>query len=218
MTVSLAQSERQQLCELMLTKGPDAPTLAAGWTAFHLAAHLHLRENDPIGAAGIVIPPLEPVTERRMARLMDEVDFDELVGRVARGPGRFNPMRLPGVDDRVNSMEFFVHHEDLRRGGAFPVRPRVLGAEVDDRLWDEAIRMATARLRRLRAGVLLQRVRDGRPTEEQAVVATGRDPVTVLGEPGELVLWLFGREGAAEVSISGPAKSLARLRAKSLAV
>lgn len=218
MTVSIAQSERQQLCELMLTKGPDAPTLCAGWTAFHLAAHVYLRENDPIAAAGLVIPPLKPMTERRMARLMSQTDFDELVASVAQGPGRFNPMRLPAVDEKANSLEFFVHHEDLRRGGSFPVSPRVLGDETNDRLWDAAIAMATGRLRRLRVGVLLQRVRDGRPTDEQAVVATGRDPVTVLGEPGELVLWVFGREGAAEVTISGPAKSLARLRAKSLAV
>ena len=217
MSISLARSERQELCELMSTLGPDAPTLCAGWTAFHLAAHLHLRESDPVAAAGIAVPALKPTAERRMAKLMAETDFDQLVAMVAQGPGRLNPMRVPAVDERANALEFFVHHEDLRRGGSFDVRPRVLGAETDDLLWDAAIKLATRRLRGVRVGVLLQRVRDGRPTDELAVVATGRAPVTVSGEPSELVLWLFGRERAAEVRFSGPVSGLAKLRARSLA-
>ena len=56
------------------------------------------------------------------------------------------------------------------------------------------------------------------PGDELAVVATGRAPVTVSGEPSELVLWLFGRERAAEVRFSGPVSGLAKLRARSLAV
>ncbi len=218
MTVTLAQSERRELCDLMTTLGPDAPTLCAGWTAHHLAAHLRLRETDPIAAAGILISPLAHITERRMAQLMAEVDFDDLVALVARGPGGVNPMRLPAVDERANTLEFFVHHEDLRRGGGLPVPPRPMGTAADDQLWDAAIALATARLRRLRTGVVLQRVVAGRPSDEQAVVATGRQPVTVVAEPGELVLWLYGREGAAQVQMIGPAASLARLRAQSFSV
>lgn len=216
MSETLARTERRELAELLSTLGPDAPTLCEGWTAHHLAAHLHLRETDPIAAAGILIGPLEPVTERRMAKLMADKDFDELVALVAKGPGKANPMTL--LDAKVNALEFFVHHEDLRRGGGIGVRPRVLGPQVDDFLWDAAIALAIRRLRRLRLGVILQRIRDGRASSEEAVVATGRTPVTVLGEPGELVLWLYGRETAAEVQLLGPTDALAKLRAKSLAI
>lgn len=218
MSESVARSQRRELCELMTTLGPDAPTLCAGWTAHHLAAHLRLRETDPIAAAGILLPPLAATAERRLAKLMTELDFDELVGLVAAGPGRFSPLSLPAVDKAVNSLEFFVHHEDLRRGGEYPVPPRVLDPDTDDYLWQAAIGVAKRRLRGLRVGVLLQRMRAGLSTDEQSVVAIGDTPVTVLGEPGELVLWLFGREAAAQVQLSGPAPALARIRNKSLAI
>ena len=214
----MARSERQLLCDLMSTLGPDAPTLCPGWTAFHLAAHLHLRESDPVMAVGSILPTLRPAAEGQLARLMSQTDFDQLVAMVAHGPGPFNPLRIPALDERVNALEFFVHHEDLRRGGSFDVRPRVLDAETDNLLWDAAVRLATRRLRGLRVGVLLQRVRDGLATDELAVVTTGRAPVTACGEPGELVLWLFGRERAAEVRFSGPLPGLAKLRSRSLTV
>lgn len=218
MSKSLARAERRELCELLTVLGPDAPTLCAGWTARHLAAHLYLRETDPLAASGIFLGPLKATNQRRMARLMSETDFDQLVALLARGPRGLNPIRIPAVDNKVNALEFFVHHEDLRRGGPFLVRPRVLWLQTDELLWEAAIALAIRRLRGLRIGVVLQRVRDGRPTDEEAVVATGPTPVRVVGEPGELVLWLFGRLAAAEVRFSGPAQGLAKLGKKRLSV
>jgi uncharacterized protein (TIGR03083 family) len=40
---TLAQEERNELCDLMLETGPDAPTLCEGWTTRDLAAHLVIR-------------------------------------------------------------------------------------------------------------------------------------------------------------------------------
>ncbi len=40
----------------------------------------------------------------------------ELIERVRNGPGLLSPTRLDAVDRAVNSVEFFVHHEDVRRG------------------------------------------------------------------------------------------------------
>ncbi len=218
MDETLARSERRALCDLLTVVGPDAPTLCTGWTAHHLAAHLHLRESDPIAAAGIIIKALAATTARRMERVIAELDFDDLVALVARGPAGFNPLRLGFVDAKVNALEFFVHHEDVRRAGPYVVRPRVLSPQTEEQLWNAAIALAQRRLNRMRVGVILQRVKDGRPTEDRAAVATGRSPVTVLGEPGELILWLFGREASSEVQLTGSAEALARLRSASLAI
>lgn len=217
MAESLARSERRELCELMTTVGPDAPTLCEGWTAHHLAAHLRMRESDPLGAIGMFLPFLG-TTEKHMDKLMTQMSFDELVGLVAKGPTGLSPFRISVVDTKANTAEFFVHHEDLRRGGPYPVGPRVLPPQTDETLWDAAIGAARLRLRKAKMGIILQRVRDGKATDEQAVVATGRTPVTVTGEPGELLLWLFGREAAAQVQLSGTAEALARIRSISLSV
>src|SRR5918999_422676 len=48
--VTFARSERADLCDLLDKVGPDAPTLCRGWNAHDLAAHLWIRENDPLGA------------------------------------------------------------------------------------------------------------------------------------------------------------------------
>lgn len=214
----IARTERRELCDLMASVGPDAPTLCEGWTVYHLATHLHLRESDPVVGLGIALPPLKGVVERRMERFMVEHEFDNVVEMVRRGPGRIHPMGWPGVDELVNSLEFFVHHEDVRRGGFRVVGPRVLPPATDDFLWERAVKMATVRLRRSRDGVLLQRVRDGRPTDEQVVVSTGRTPVTVRGEGSELVLWLFGRGRAAELEFIGDAEPAARVQGLKLSV
>ena len=73
----MARSERRELCELMTTLGPDAPTLCEGWTAHHLAAHLHIRESDPLATVGVVMPFLK-ITDKRMHKLMTEMSFDDL--------------------------------------------------------------------------------------------------------------------------------------------
>jgi uncharacterized protein (TIGR03083 family) len=80
---SLAQSERQRLCDTALLVGPDAPTLSGAWTVRDLLAHLVVRESDPVGAPGIVVTPMAFLTERRMRRLA-RTDFADLVEKVRR--------------------------------------------------------------------------------------------------------------------------------------
>src|SRR5437667_638875 len=48
--------ERQQLCDLFVELGPDAPTLLEPWSTRDLAAHLVLREHDHLAAPGLVLP------------------------------------------------------------------------------------------------------------------------------------------------------------------
>ena len=65
--VRLWRSERDALCDLLIEKGPDAPTLCGDWTTRDLAAHLHIRENRPDAAVGIVIGPLARWTAKVQA-------------------------------------------------------------------------------------------------------------------------------------------------------
>src|SRR6266545_2532933 len=64
---SLLRKERQALCDTLSSLGPDAPTLCEGWTTADLAAHLQVREREPLAAAGIVLPgPFVALNHRRM--------------------------------------------------------------------------------------------------------------------------------------------------------
>ncbi|MGH8989581.1 MAG: TIGR03085 family metal-binding protein, partial [Acidimicrobiales bacterium] len=105
-----AQSERRELCELLDEVGPDAPTLCEGWNAQDLAAHLVLRERRPDAAVGILVRRLRPYTDRVQRELRDR-PWPSLVDKVRSGP----PALLRPVDELVNVVELFVHHEDLRR-------------------------------------------------------------------------------------------------------
>ena len=62
-----------------------------------------------------MVPPLSGLTDREMARVARQ-DFAVLVERL-RGPG-LTPLALPPVDKLFNTVEYFVHHEDLRRAQA----------------------------------------------------------------------------------------------------
>lgn len=59
--------EREQLSDLLVGLGPDAPTLLRPWTTRDLAAHLVLREHDYLAAPGLVLPgcmgPLRRTTQ-----------------------------------------------------------------------------------------------------------------------------------------------------------
>lgn len=82
--VKFTRTERVELCDLLDRVGPDAPTLCAGWSAQDLAAHLWVREADPLGAPGIVAKPLAGLTERRMAESKSRWPYAELVDRIRR--------------------------------------------------------------------------------------------------------------------------------------
>ncbi|EPH03745.1 TIGR03085 family protein [Propionibacterium sp. oral taxon 192 str. F0372] len=217
MTYRLARTERHQLAELLSAVGPDAPTLCAGWDAHDLAVHLRLRETNPLAAAGMLIKPLSGYLASRSRRLRAEVDFDELVGMIADGPRLPNPLGLPRIDERLNAMEYFVHHEDLRRA-VVGWTPRVLASAADEQLWSHACSMARLRLGRLRIGVLLERVVDGLPTGERVVVATGPRPATITATGAELLLWLYGRHEVARIEFSGDDSSVGKLKNAQLSV
>lgn len=203
-----AQAERAALCDLLDEVGPDAPTLCAGWRTADLAAHLVLREGRMLAAAGIGLRPLAGWTAAVQERIKREHTWPELVARLRHGPPKRSPYGLiPGLDALVNTVEFFVHHEDVRRArpGWEPRGPLGGLAEV---LWRRLPTLARLTLRRAPVGVIFRR-----PDGARIGIKKAEPAVIVTGEPGELTLVAFGRQEHARVEYAGEADAVARLRA-----
>ncbi|MET3426105.1 uncharacterized protein (TIGR03085 family) [Actinoplanes tereljensis] len=201
---AFAKSERHQLADLLLRLGPDEPTLCAGWTTRDLAAHLVVRERRPDSAIGMLVPPLRARGENiRLAKAAEP--FERIVEQV-RNPPWWSPVSNPLTDELANGGEFFVHHEDVRRG-TDGWEPRVLGAEQAAVLWRNARFAGRMALRRAK---IPARVVESSGLGEFTV---GDNPqVTLRGSAGELALFLFGRQRAARVQIDGPAERIRQAR------
>jgi uncharacterized protein (TIGR03085 family) len=207
-TEPLVRRERHALCDTALALGPDAPTLCGGWTARDLVAHLLVRENSMTGAAGIAFAPMAGLTERAMARAA-RAPFPEMVAKLYE-PG-LTPYRLPGVERLTNTLEYVVHHEDLRR--AQPGwEPRELSAADEDELWRRLKGSARLLTRKVRVPIAVRRTGWPDLPPEEATIRDGADPVVLTGRPAELVLFFFGRTELHEVTFDGPAATTTRLR------
>ncbi len=187
---SLSQRERWALCDLLTELGPDSPTLCAGWRSADLAAHLLTRDRRPDTAVGMVtnLAPFKAWTTRVRDGARDTETWDTLVSRVRSGP----PPLLRPLDRAINTIEYFVHHEDLRRGRP-GWQPRQLPAADEAELWRRAA--AVAKLSFHPAAGRLEA-----PGMEPLVPSKKGGP-TVKGPPGEVVMWLLGRKEAARVEI-----------------
>jgi uncharacterized protein (TIGR03085 family) len=210
--VSYARDERAALCALLGETGPEAPTLCDGWRTRHLAAHLVLRERRPDAAAGILGGPLAGHT-RRVTETLATRPFAELVTQIRTGPPAMSFFRIHGVDERANLVEYFVHHEDVRRA-ADGWEPRGVKDGLADALW-QRLRMGRILFRRAPVGVELVRDDLGAgPGQPVRMTAKAKTPVvTVTGHPAELVMWALGRTTAAQVRLDGSADAVSRLGA-----
>ncbi|MCP9946201.1 TIGR03085 family metal-binding protein [Streptomyces somaliensis] len=199
-----AVRERLLLADLLEGAGPDAPTLCEGWATRDLAAHLVVRERRPDAAAGVLLGPLRGRLERVQAEFAAK-PYEELVRLVRTGPPRMSPFSLKQVDEGANTVEFYVHAEDVRRAGA-DWTPREVDPVFADALWARLERAARLLGRRCPVGLVVRR-----PNGQTAVAHRGAPVVTVTGEPGELTLFLHGRQGAARVEADGEAEAVARV-------
>ncbi|WP_344411876.1 TIGR03085 family metal-binding protein [Pseudonocardia ailaonensis] len=203
--MSLAVDERAALADTFDRTGPDAPTLCEGWDTRDLLAHVLVRERQPWNAGGIVVPALAPLTERGMAGYGD-TPWSEMVAELRDGPPAWSPYRIGKVDELANGAEYFVHHEDARRGTE-GWEPRPADPVRDGQLWALVTKMSRLLLRRSPVGVVARR-----PDGTSHVLRAGPGVVTLVGEPGELVLHLFGR-AAARVEIEGSPADVEAYRA-----
>jgi uncharacterized protein (TIGR03085 family) len=111
------------------------------------------------------------------------------------------------VDEAMNTAEFFVHHEDVLRGGP-QWSARKLPVDLEAALWGIVSKAARLQLARARVGVVLMAPTYG---ERQVRAKTDLGTVTITGTPGELLLYSYGRKDVAQVDISGSEESLAAI-------
>ncbi|WP_433168506.1 TIGR03085 family metal-binding protein [Kribbella sp. CA-247076] len=209
-----SRRERLALCDLFDQLGPDRPTLCEGWTTHDLAVHLYVREADLMAGPGIMIPALSDTTEKRMARAKAQYSFTEIVEKVRTGPPTFSIYSVPKFGHQLNTTEYFVHHEDVRRAQpSYDVRTLPPGQQAG--LW-KAVRLAAKSMTRKAPSGLVLRSTDG--SESVAKKPTELGSVTVTGEPSELVLFCFGRQQVADVRFEGDAETIERLRSASFGV
>ena len=206
-----AWSERQQLCDELERLGPDAPTLCEGWATRDLADHLYLREGRPDLSIGAYVPPLAGRLERERLKHANG-DYHALVARVRAGAPAWNPMSRARVDELANLIEYFVHHEDVRR--AQPSwAPRDLADNEQRAVWAALRRIARLMFRRSRAGVVLVAPGIGR---HSARLPDEHGTVVLRGTPAELVLFAYGRGDHADVQFEGTADDVVALRQSQL--
>jgi uncharacterized protein (TIGR03085 family) len=185
--------------------GPDAPTMCEGWRTADLAAHLVVREQRPDAAAGIVLRPLSGHTERVRTKVRDSTPFPELLERIRQGPPGLSLFGLPGMDKALNTAEYFVHHEDVRR--AQPGwEPRPANPELDEFLWRRLRGAARLFMRKVPAEVTVVR-----PDGKTLLLTKGGKRARVHGPVSELVLWAFGRNEVAQVRFTGEADAVTAL-------
>ena len=197
---SLARRERLALCDLLAELGPDVPTLCEGWRSADLAAHLYVREHRPDAGPGLAAPlgPLTTWSEKVQRDARDTMDWGSLIQAVRTGP----PLWWRPLDLALNTVEYFVHHEDVRR--AQPNwEPRALVPEDAALLWRRLA--GVARLQGVTA-----KARPGHPPAASRYESDGLAPIVVTdkpgarvsGPPGEVLLWAMGRRQAARADVA----------------
>ncbi|MFR9795602.1 TIGR03085 family metal-binding protein [Streptomyces sp. MS06] len=201
---TFAKRERLLLADLLETAGPEAPTLCEGWLTRDLAAHVVVRERRPDAAGGLVIKQLGTRLEKAMEEFAAK-PYEELIQLIRTGPPRFSPFQLKQIDEASNTIEFYVHAEDVRRAQE-DWTPRELDPVFQDALFSRLERTARMMGRSAPTGLVLRR-----PNGQTAVAHRGTPVVTVTGEPSELLLFLYGRQDRAKVQLDGEEEAIAEL-------
>jgi uncharacterized protein (TIGR03085 family) len=209
--VTHAHGERSALCDLFDLVGPDAPTLCAGWTTYDLAAHLVVRESRPDAALGIALSPFAGYTASVQRGLKARHPYPEVVRMARRPRGHYGA--LPFLDSAVNTLELFVHHEDVRR--AQPAwEPRELPADLERLIWKRVASGGRLMLRKSPVGVVLHHPHGG-----VAMGGPRQGPkVEVTGGSAELLMFCFGRQEHTRVELTGDTDAVARLKTAKLGI
>ncbi|UVI36995.1 TIGR03085 family metal-binding protein [Brevibacterium spongiae] len=192
---NLARAERLRLVDSARRAGEDAPTLCEGWNVRDLATHLIIRERHPSAALGNFVSKLEP---RRDSTVADyaQMPFAQLLGLVA-APPKWTPGALPGIEPVMNTMEFVVHHEDIRRA-AIEWIPRRLSQAENSTIWAQTKVALLPFAAKAKGPVTITAPGFGSRTVGKK---RSGEAATITGAPLELLLYLMGREDHALVDV-----------------
>ncbi len=197
MTEPIDVRERIELCDLLLELGPDAPTLCEGWTTSDLAAHLILREHFHRWSDA----------QRAVEKARG---FPAMVARLRAGAPLI-PWRVPRLRDVFNGLEYFIHHEDVRRAnGREPRRPV---PDLEALSW----RMTGFGARRLARRIRPYGLELVRPDGRRRRYGSG-DMATIRGPASEMVLYLGGRRATARVTLEGDPAAVATVERTTITV
>jgi uncharacterized protein (TIGR03085 family) len=189
--------ERRAICDLFVELGPDAPTLCEGWTTADLAAHLVLREH------------YQRWGDKKRAAEKAK-GFTAVVARLRAGAPLI-PWRLPRIRNVFNGLEYFIHHEDVRRANGHGPRPEQPDLEA------VAWRMTGYSARRIARAMRPYGIELVNP--EGARRTFGSGPFAILtGPASEMLLYMGGRRATAHVDLGGPPAALAALDAANLKI
>lgn len=214
--MTLARTERAALADLLAELGPDQPTLCQGWTTADLLVHLQIRERRPDATVGMFVPPLAGWTAKVSARYKQR-PWQQQIQALRSGPPAYSPLGWGPVDDKANSMEMFIHHEDARRGQP-DWQPRTL----DEQTRQQLIAMSTSflALRGLRkVGIPTSARLTDEPgeTSRPVVLVPAKAPqqageVVLSGGIADVLLWLSGRS-AVDIEFTGDPAAVAAVQA-----
>jgi uncharacterized protein (TIGR03085 family) len=197
-----AGSERIAFADALTAVGADAPTLCEGWQAEDLVAHVYVREHRPDATPGVLpLGPWSAYTERVMRSALRVHGFGALVEAVRTPPPW---LRIERVDDAVNTVEMFVHTEDVRRANDLPAREH--SDDFEAAIWRRLSRQARLSFRRVPAAVTLEPAIGG----DAVTAGKGGPAVTVSGLPTELLLLAYNRKENARVTITGDGADVLR--------
>ncbi len=204
---TLAGSLRMSLADALELTGPDAPTLCEGWQTRDLAAHVVLRERRPDAAIGIVVKAMAGHTES-VQRSLAQQPWPQLVDKVRNRP----MLLISPIDSLINTSEYFVHREDVRRAED-DWKPEPDEPALEEALWHLLKQRGRAFFRRSKVGVILEL-----PDGSTHVAKEGEPVVTLVGPATELTLYAFGRGDHALVQVQGTPEAIEMFRVTPLGV
>ena len=130
--------------------------------------------------------------------------FPAMVARLRAGAPLI-PWRLPRIRNVFNGLEFFIHHEDVRRANGRD--PRAPSADLEALSWRMiGLSRATARAH---ASVLTDSNSSAPTASGGGMGRATLRPSAAL--PAELVLYLSGRRATARVTLAGDGVCRGRL-------
>lgn len=210
-SATFAATERQELAALLRRLGPTAPTCCDGWDTFDLVTHLYLREHRLDAALGMFVSALSPRLERVTNELKTR-GFEYLVQRWQQGL----PPALSRLEPVLNTLENFVHHEDVRRAQE-NWQPRSFELATLQQLDAPARRLLPLLLRRSTVPVVVEAA--GLPRwiahDRRGVVTKGNAVAHLRGPLPEIILWAYGRPTVVQV-LFGPEEYLSQVRRSSI--